>query len=315
MNELPAQPQPYGGQALIEGVMIRGLRSVAMAARTPDGRIVTRTEAVDAPFGQGARKVPLVRGVLTLYETFSVGVKALYWSARVAMGREDEAPSKAEYALAGASITTAVAVFIAGPVLMTGWMQRAGASASAEVLAEGGARIAMLLGYIWFIGRLPEVQRVFAYHGAEHRTIHAFEHGRPLTVDEVRAFENAHPRCGTAFLLTVGVLSFAAFTALGTPSLAERIAERVILTPVIAAVAYEFLRASQAFERHPLLRVLQAPNLWLQRLTTRDPDDAQIEVAIEAMKSALQAEAALIAETAPPDTGPSTAPIPLRPDE
>ncbi|HET6614658.1 MAG TPA: DUF1385 domain-containing protein [Dehalococcoidia bacterium] len=286
---------PYGGQALIEGVMIRGLRAMAMAARTPDGRIITRSDLADATSGDALRKVPFVRGVLTLYDTFTLGIRSLYWSARVAAGREDEPASKREYALAGVSMTAAAAVFIAGPVLMTGWIDRAGGSAWAEVLAEGGLRIAMLLGYIWFIGRLPEVQRVFSYHGAEHRTIHAYEHGEPLTVDAVRTFANAHPRCGTAFLLTVGVLSFAVFTMLGTPSLTERIVERVVLTPVIAAMAYEFIRMTQQYEAHPVLRLLQSPNLWLQRMTTRDPDDTQIEVAIAAMNAVLAAEASVVA--------------------
>jgi uncharacterized protein YqhQ len=298
---------PYGGQALIEGVMIRGLRAMAMAARTPDGRIITRSDLAGASSGDALQKVPFVRGVLTLYDTFTLGIRSLYWSARVAAGREDERTSKREYAIAGASMTLAAAVFIAGPVLMTGWIDRVGGSAWGEVLAEGGLRIAMLLGYIWFIGRLPEVQRVFSYHGAEHRTIHAYEHGQPLTVDAVRGFANAHPRCGTAFLLTVGVLSFAVFTMLGTPSLTERIIERIVLTPVIAAMAYEFIRMTQQYESHPVLRLLQSPNLWLQRMTTRDPDDSQIEVAIAAMNAVLAAEASVPAQ----DGAPAPVQIPI----
>ncbi|MEX0750113.1 MAG: DUF1385 domain-containing protein [Dehalococcoidia bacterium] len=284
---------PYGGQALIEGVMIRGMRAMAMAVRAPDGRIITRSEVTETPAGAAYRKVPFVRGVLTLYDTFTLGIKSLYWSARVAAGRENEPASKAEFAIAGVTLTAAAAVFIAGPVLMTGWIERAGGNAWLEVLTEGLLRIAMLLGYNSFIGRLPEVRRVFAYHGAEHRTIHAYEHGRPLTVEAVREFANAHPRCGTAFLLTVGVMSFGVFTMLGTPPLTERILERILLTPIIAAAAYEFIRISHAYESHPVLHVLQAPNLWLQRMTTRDPGDDQIEVAIAAMKTVLAAEAAV----------------------
>ena len=300
---------PYGGQALIEGVMIRGLRAMAIAVRSPDGDIITRVDATESPAGADLRKVPLLRGVLTLYDSFTLGIKSLYWSARVAAGREDEPISKTEFSIAGVSLATAASVFIAGPVLLTGWIERAGGSGYAEILAEGTLRIALLLGYIWFIGRLPEVQRVFAYHGAEHRTIHAYEHGRPLTVDAVREFNNAHPRCGTAFLLTVGVLSFGVFAMLGTPPIAERILERVVLTPIIAAMAYEFLRASQAFETHPVLRRLQAPNLWLQRMTTRDPDDGQIEVAIAAMKTVLAAEASI------PESEGVPATIPVRSDD
>jgi uncharacterized protein YqhQ len=298
---------PYGGQALIEGVMIRGLRAMAIAVRTPDGEIRTRIDATETPAGASLRKVPFLRGVLTLYDSFNLGIRSLYWSARVAAKREDEPISRGEIAIAGVSLATAVTVFIAGPVLLTGWIDRAGASGQVEILAEGTLRIAMLLGYIWFIGRLPEVQRVFAYHGAEHRTIHAYEHGEPLTVDAVRAFANAHPRCGTAFLLTVGVLSFGVFAMLGTPPVAERLLERVVLTPIIASMAYEFLRVSQAFETHPVLRGLQAPNLWLQRMTTRDPDDDQIEVAIAAMNAVLAAEAAM--PEGERETAPATLPV------
>jgi uncharacterized protein YqhQ len=313
MTDSGAAPRPainpYGGQALIEGVMIRGLRAMAMAVRAPDGRIITRADIVESPAAAPMRKVPFVRGVLTLYDTFTLGIRSLYWSARVAAGREHEPTSKAEFAIAGVSLTVAAAIFIAGPVLLTSWIERAGAGGSTEIAAEGTLRIAMLLGYIWFIGRLPEVQRVFAYHGAEHRTVHAYEHGRALTVDDVRAFANAHPRCGTAFLLTVGVLSFGVFAALGTPPIAERILERVVLTPIIAAMAYEFIRASQRYDDHPVLRVLQQPNLWLQRMTTRDPDDGQIEVAIAAMNAVLAAEAAV------PEHGAVPAAIPLPSDD
>jgi uncharacterized protein YqhQ len=156
----------------------------------------------------------------------------------------------------------------------------------------------MLVGYIWFIGRLPEVQRVFAYHGAEHRAIHAWEHRLPLTLENVRAFPNEHPRCGTAFLLTVGAISLVAFIALGTPPLVERIVQRAVLTPVIAAVAYEFLRVSQRHEANRLVRWAKAPNLWLQKLTTRDPDDGQVEVAIAALNRVIAYESTLAAANA-----------------
>lgn len=283
------EPTPFGGQALIEGVMVRGPRAVAMAVRAPDGRIVRRSLTTDAALAARVRHIPYVRGLYTLYETFMLGTRALYWSSKVATGAQDERISKREITSATAMIAVASATFVAGPVLLTGWIDRT----SLEVLGEGSLRVAMIIGYIWFVGRLPEVQRVFAYHGAEHRAIHAMEHGRELTVDAVRGFKNAHPRCGTAFLLTVGVLSFAVFALLGTPPLWERIVERVLLTPLIAAVAYEFLRASQRWEDHRVLRVLQFPNLWLQKLTTRDPDDGQVEVAIVALQDAIAQEAAL----------------------
>jgi uncharacterized protein YqhQ len=282
---------------VIEGVMIRGPRVMSVAVRAPDGEIVTRLDATETPLAATLRRVPLVRGIVTLCETFSLGIRSLYWSSRIATGRPGDKTTPLEIGISAVTLTVAAGVFIAGPVLATGWLHRAGGG-WAEVLAEGLLRIAMLIGYIWFIGKLPEVQRVFAYHGAEHRTIHAHEHGERLTVDSIRAFPNAHPRCGTAFLLTVGALSFVVFAALGTPPIAERILERIILTPIIAAVAYEVLRASQSWEHHPVLRFVQKPNLWLQKLTTRDPDDGQIEVAIVALNAALAYEAAMPAQAA-----------------
>ena len=287
--------------------MIRGPRGMAIAVRAPDGRIVTNTEVTESAYTSSLRKIPLVRGIVTLYETFSLGIRSLHWSSQVASGRGDGSgkASAGDIAISVGALTIAAATFFVGPVLLTGWVSRVTGSGEAEVLSEGALRIGMLLGYIWFIGRLPEVQRVFAYHGAEHRTIHAHEHGLPLTIENVRTFPNAHPRCGTAFLLTVGVLSFVAFSALGTPPVLIRILERIILTPVIAGVAYEFLRASQSLENHPIFRFAQYPNLWLQKMTTRDPDDAQIEVAIASLNAVLALEAAL------PEVGAVSALVPV----
>jgi len=289
---------PFGGQALIEGVMIRGTRSMALALRTPEGHVLTESRVIERDSAGDLRKLPLVRGIIALCDTFGLGIRALYRSARVAQGHRSQRATRADIAFASVVIAVATVIFFTGPVLMTAWI---GASGSdwLEVIAEGALRLGMLIGYVWFIGRLPEVQRVFAYHGAEHRTVHAYEHGLTLTPDAVRAFPNAHPRCGTAFLLTVAALSFVAFLALGTPSLPERILERVLLTPLIAAVAYEGLHASQRFEHHPLVRILIRPSLWLQRWTTRDPDDGQIEVAIAAMQAAIAAEQAALAGSAP----------------
>ena len=287
--------------------MIRGPRGMAIAVRAPDGRIVTNTEVTESAYTSSLRKIPLVRGIVTLYETFSLGIRSLHWSSQIASGRGDGSgkASAGDIAISVGALTIAAATFFVGPVLLTGWVSRVTGSGEAEVLSEGALRIGMLLGYIWFIGRLPEVQRVFAYHGAEHRTIHAHEHGLPLTIENVRTFPNAHPRCGTAFLLTVGVLSFVAFSVLGTPPVLIRILERIILTPVIAGVAYEFLRASQSLENHPIFRFAQYPNLWLQKMTTRDPDDAQIEVAIASLNAVLALEAAL------PAVGAASALVPV----
>jgi uncharacterized protein YqhQ len=277
---------PYGGQALIEGVMIRGPLGTTMAVRRPDGEIVLRSETADSP-RQSFRTAPFLRGIFTLHDTLRVGIRSLHWSARVAAGREDAQLSPVEKVTSILAIGAAAAAFIAGPVLLTAWVSNATGSVWLETISEGVLRIGILLGYIWFVGRLPEIQRVFQYHGAEHRAVHAHEHDKVLTVANLRSFPNAHPRCGTAFLLTVGVVSMALFVALGSPPLWVRLVERVLLTPIVASLAYEFLRASQSHEDSPIMRALARPNLWLQRMTTRDPDDAQMEVAIAALSEAI----------------------------
>ena len=286
-----ATAHTYGGQALIEGVMIRGATTVAMAARMPGGEIATRSEAT-GPAG-GWRTVPFVRGVIALVDAFRLGLRSLYWSASIAGMRGGQRMALGERLLTLAAIVVAAAVFVAGPVLATGWLEGTQVPGYLPGLAEGTVRVAMVVGYVWFIGRLPEVRRVFAYHGAEHRAVHAYEHGRALSVDSLREFPDAHPRCGTAFVVTVGVLSLAVFMALGTPALWVRVVERIVLLPVIAGVAYEFLRLSQAHEDAALIRLLAWPNLAMQHFTTREPDDAQLEVAIAAMREALRLDAML----------------------
>lgn len=288
MPEPHDAPSYYGGQAVIEGVMIRGPRHMAIAARTREGSIVTREETLPGVMSGRLRAIPIVRGAIVLYETLALGIRSLTWSSQVAAGGELREIGKAQMltSLAFTLLFTG-AIFFAGPVLLTGWIGEVIGSEYAEVALEGVLRLLMFVAYVWAIGRLPEIRRVFGYHGAEHRAIHAYEHGRDLTPEAIRAFPNEHPRCGTAFLLTVMVISLVVFIVLGTPPIWVRIVERIILVPVIASFAYELLRAGQRYGEHALVRKLYAPNLWLQRLTTRDPDDGQIEVAIVALERAL----------------------------
>ncbi|HZP56160.1 MAG TPA: DUF1385 domain-containing protein [Dehalococcoidia bacterium] len=300
MAERAAGNVYYGGQAVIEGVMIRGPRQMAIAVRAPDGQIVTRAQRLTGIYAGPLRRLPVVRGIVVLYETLALGIRALTWSSQVAGGRDAEDVSAPQIWLTlGVTLAFVGAVFFAGPVLLTGWIGEIAGTHYAEVAAEGVLRLAMLVGYIWLIGRMEDVRRVFAYHGAEHRTIHAYEHGEPLTADAVRRFPNAHPRCGTAFLLTVMVISLVVFIALGTPPIWVRLVERLALIPVIASFAYEVLRLGQAWGDNPLMRVVYAPNIWLQKLTTRDPDAAQIEVAIAALEGALRIEPEVAADVPP----------------
>lgn len=281
----------YGGQAVMEGVMIRGPRHMAIAVRAPDGTIVRKGEALTGVYTGWPRRVPILRGMVVLYETLALGVRALTWSSQVALGQEEEEVSSTQLAvMLGVMLLLVAVIFFAGPVLLTSWLGRVIGNDYAEVIAEGLLRLAMLVGYIWLIGRMKDVRRVFAYHGAEHRTIHAYEHGRALTPANIREYPNAHPRCGTAFLLTVMVISLAVFVLLGTPPIWLRIVERIVLIPIIAALAYEVLRLAQRFEDNAVFSLLYRPNIWLQSLTTRDPDDAQIEVAVAALEHVVALE-------------------------
>jgi uncharacterized protein YqhQ len=281
----------YGGQAVVEGVMIRGPKQMAVAVRAPDGSIVERTEGLGTVYTGLPRRIPLVRGVIVLYETLALGMRALTWSSQVAAGQDEEEVSNAQlYVVLGIMLVLVAAIFFAGPVLLTSWLGRVFGNDYAEVAAEGVVRLVMLVGYVWLIGRMPEVRRVFAYHGAEHRAIHAYEHGRALTAANIREYPNAHPRCGTAFLLTVMLISLVVFVLLGTPPIWVRVVERIVLIPVIASLAYEVLRLAQRFEDNRVFAWIYAPNIWLQRLTTRDPDDAQIEVAVAALERVIALE-------------------------
>src|SRR6185437_8292761 len=224
----------YGGQAVVEGVMIRGPHEMAVAVRAPDGRIVTRSERLSGVYTGLPRRIPILRGVIVLYETLALGLRALTWSSQVASGRDEEDVSRAQLFLTLALMLVFVgAVFFAGPVLLTGWISDY-TNHYVELLAEGLLRLLMLVGYVWLIGRMPEVQRVFEYHGAEHRAIHAYEHGPTLTPASVLDYPNAHPRCGTAFLLTVMLISLVVFLLLGSPAIWVRLVERIVLIPVIA---------------------------------------------------------------------------------
>jgi uncharacterized protein YqhQ len=298
----PARPNLYyGGQAVVEGVMIRGPKQMAVAVRAPDGRIVERSEGLGAVYTGLPRRIPLVRGVIVLYETLALGMRALTWSSQVAAGQDEEEVSNAQlYVALGIMLVLVAAIFFAGPVLLTSWLGRVFGNDYAEVAAEGVLRLVMLVGYVWLIGRMPEVRRVFAYHGAEHRAIHAYEHGRDLTPANIREYPNAHPRCGTAFLLTVMVISLVVFVLLGTPPIWLRVAERIALIPVIASLAYEVLRLAQRFEDNRVFGWIYAPNIWLQALTTRDPDDGQIEVAVAALRAVIALEGVPVTTTVEP---------------
>ena len=281
----------YGGQALIEGVMIRGPHSVAIACRRPDGGIAVRRQALGGLYSGALRHIPFIRGVIVLWETLALGMRALLFSSNVAMGDEDKEISPLSVIAMGVTSLALVAVlFFAGPVLLAGWLEDVIGNSLVVVIIEGLIRLAILLAYIGFIGLIPDIKRVYAYHGAEHKSIHALEAGDPLVPPSVQRHPTAHIRCGTSFLLMVVVVSVVVFAALGSPDLWLRVVSRIVLIPFIAALAYELIRLGGRFYSNPIARTLMWPNLALQTLTTRQPDDAQVEVALRALREVMDAE-------------------------
>lgn len=289
----------YGGQAIIEGVMIRGIRYMAMAVRSPGGQILVRRRELTGLYTGLLREVPFIRGVIILWETLVLGLQALVFSSTVAAGGDahdlDDSPGPSDKALwltVLLSLTVVGILFFAGPVILTHWLERF-VPGDVVILIEGLLRLTMLIGYIGAIGFLPDMRRVFAYHGAEHMAISAWEHKRPLTIETVRTFGPAHPRCGTAFLLTVMIIAVAVFITLGTPPFWFRALSRIALIPVIAGIAYEVIRLAARYHDQIWAQIVAAPNLALQRLTTRRPEDDQIEVAIAALQEVLAADGVL----------------------
>ncbi len=278
----------YGGQAIIEGVMMRGSRTMAVAVRPPEGNIVVETEPLNEALYRGPiSRIPFLRGLVMLWDALGLGMKALMMSADVAVGEDASLSGPASWGSATLGIGLGVGLFMLLPSFLVGLLASSLPSEWLVSLAEGVVRLILIVGYIWAIGFLPEIERVFAYHGAEHKTINAYEHGRDLTVETIQAFSTAHTRCGTSFLLTMALLTVIVFAPLKPPSLLWRLASRLALLPVLVGVSYEFLRLSARFAGRPWMQVLVKPNLSLQRLTTREPDDEMVEVAIEALKAVL----------------------------
>ena len=297
-----SKPFRYGGQAVIEGVMIRGQRHMTVAVRRPDGGIALHIEALGGPLTEGPRRVPLLRGALALWEALYLGTKALIFSANAALGEEEERISPLAMGLTlGLALAAAAAIFFASPALLTGWLEARLGSSLGAVLLEGLVRLGLLLGYIYAIGFLPDIRRVFAYHGAEHKAINALEAGAPLEAGSVQAYSTAHPRCGTAFLLLVALISIIVFALVGSQALGPRLLSRLLLIPVIAALGYEALHLGARHPRNRLIALLLRPGLLLQSLTTRQPDDGQVEVALRALKEAMAADADRLTLPAPAD--------------
>lgn len=273
-----------GGQAVIEGVMMRGPGVTATAVREPAGTIVVQKEPTKSIADTyPILKKPFLRGCVALYESLVIGMKALSFSAKAA-GDEEEEMSNSEIAITMVISTIfAIAVFLALPTFIVKFIPGVQDNHIVLNLIEGVIRLVLFLLYIGGIGLTKDIQRVFQYHGAEHKTIHTYELDLPLTVENVRKQSRLHPRCGTNFLLIVMVVSIFVFAFLGWPNLLERIVSRVLLMPVVAGIAYEVIRLAGRSE-HSFVKALIKPGLALQYMTTREPEDDQIEVAIRALE-------------------------------
>ncbi len=276
-----------GGQAVIEGVMMRGFGKVATAVREPNGNINVQVKAVSSIADRyPVLKLPILRGAVSLFESLILGMKSLSFSAQVS-GEEDEQLSDRE--LIGTiilAIALACGLFLAIPTFAAKFFHTLTDDPIALNLAEGFLRLIIFLAYLFAISRMKDIKRTFQYHGAEHKTIFCYEADLPLTVDNVKKFPRLHPRCGTAFLLIVMLVSIFVFAFLGWPELWIRILSRIILLPLVAGLAYEIIRYS-ARSQNSIVKLATLPGLWLQYLTTQEPDDSMIEVAIKSLEAVM----------------------------
>lgn len=281
----------YGGQAVFEGVLMLGRRNMAMAVRRPGGDLALVTKPLSTRYTGRARKIPLVRGIVVLVQTLVLGLKALFESANIAMDDDSQQLSgPASWAIVIVSLAFAVGLFFLAPLGVTHLIDPHLGSSVASNVVEGVIRIAIFFLYLAAINLMPDVRRIFAYHGAEHKTVNAYEDGAPLEVAEVRKYSTAHLRCGTAFLFIVLVIAIVVFALLGTPAMWLRVLSRIVLIPVIAAIAYEVTHFSARHADNRVVRVLFVPGLAIQRMTTRQPDDGQIDAAICALNGVIEAD-------------------------
>jgi len=286
-----AKPFYHGGQAVIEGVMMRGKENVAISVRRPDGKLEVIKQPLAEIFKGRPREIPLVRGIIVLIETMVLGIQALIQSAQIASAEgEEKIPTTALWGVVAASIAFAVALFFIVPLLATRSFDLYIASDFVSNLIEGFVRIGIFIAYLKIIGLLPDIKKVFAYHGAEHKVVNAYEDGSPLEVEAIKSYSTAHVRCGTSFIFAVLIIAILVFALLGRPSLWLSILSRIILLPVIAALGYEVTRFGASHSKSILAQILLAPGLMLQSMTTREPNDDQLETAILALSEVIEAD-------------------------
>lgn len=273
----------YGGQAVIEGVLMRGKTSVAMANRTPENEIVVHKEKLTGIYTTKLTRIPFLRGLVILWDSLGLGIRFLTLAANIQTGEDEKIEGPMLYVTLGISLLFGVGVFFLMPALISGLIERfTSISAWLSNLIEGGLRLIILILYLWIIGKMPDIRRVFMYHGAEHKTINAFEDGADLIPEKVEIYSLEHPRCGTSFILTLVLLSVIVFTLIGPLPLLWRLLSRLLLLPALAGIAYEYIRFLAKYIDTPFVRILMKPNLALQKLTTREPSREMLEVSIKA---------------------------------
>jgi uncharacterized protein YqhQ len=281
----------YGGQAVMEGVMMRGQKTSATAVRRPNGEIVVQSKPLSTIYTGWIRKTPFLRGIIVLIESMVLGISSLMYSANVAL-EEDEVTlsGPSVWLMLFFSIAFAVGLFFLAPLFLTKAIDPYIESSLVFHIIEGVLRLAIFFLYLWVISRLSDIKRVFAYHGAEHKTINAYEHGELLEPEHIGKYSTAHIRCGTAFIMTVLIIAIIVFTLVGRQDTWLMVLSRILLLPVIAALGYEIPQFGARHADNILVKMMMAPGIWLQKMTTREPDDRQIEVAVAALESVLESD-------------------------
>jgi uncharacterized protein YqhQ len=295
VGDTPDQPLThlYGGQAVVEGVMMRGADHWAVAVREPSGNLHVESHRIDSVANRHPIwKKPFLRGIIVLGQSLAIGVRALMIAANHSVEEEEQLSSRQIGVSLILAMTFFIGLFILLPTLGLSWAEnRFDLHGIFVNVAEGIVRVLLFVGYLWLIGRSKEISRVFEYHGAEHKTIAAYEHRETLVPETIQRYPKEHVRCGTNFLIIVMIITIFVFTLFGTPGIAWRIGSRLLAIPVIAGLAYEALRLGARFPGSVAMRAMMAPGIWLQKITTQEPDDDQVVVAVASFEEVLRCEA------------------------
>jgi len=274
-------------------VMMRGQKAMVTAVRRPDGELAMDTQPLGGIYSGWMRRTPLIRGVIVLIEVMVLGIKTLLYSANVSLEEEKaEISGWLVWLLVAASLGLAVALFFIAPLFLTNLLKPYITSSVVFSLIEGFIRAALFVLYLGLIGLVPDIKRYFAYHGAEHKAVNAYEDGAPLEIEAAKKYSTAHVRCGTSFLFVVLIIAIIVFALVGRPTLWLMVLSRVLLIPVIAALSYEVIYFSGRHTGNRLVRAILSPGLWLQALTTREPDDTKLEVALAALRRVVELDEA-----------------------